>query len=264
VIPFVQGWHDQSQVDQGKDTTMFAFLAQLSSGSESNLFDSVARMFSRVDTLAHPANMVSVLQQLSVVWAVVFLIAGVMSLVSGYRYYRVVTMVMAACIGAFGGYVVGMRVQQPYVVAACMALLAAVVCWPLMKYAVAVMGGLAGAFLGANAWSAIAAWMRSDAGTMQYDPSLTGHWVGALIGLLFCGMLAFILFKFSAVFFTSVSGATVALIGALGVLLHMPMTSSSISESINNNSVVLPILVIVPAVIGLILQQTQKNVPEPA
>jgi hypothetical protein len=243
---------------------MFAFLAQASSGTNGNLFDSVARMFSRVDTLAHPANMVNVLQQLSVVWAVVFLIAGIVSLVSGYRYYRVVTIVMAACIGAFGGYVVGLRVQQPYVVSGCMALLAAVVCWPLMKYAVAVMGGLAGAFLGANAWSAIAAWMRSSGGSMQYDPALSGHWIGALIGLLFCGMLAFILFKFSAVFFTSVSGATVALIGGLGVLLHLPLTASGITESISHNSVVLPILVVVPAVIGLILQQTQKNVPEPA
>lgn len=244
---------------------MFALLAQAASPANPSVFDVVAQMFSRVDTLAHPSNMVNALQQLSVVWAVIFLTAGIVSLVSGYRYYRVVTIVMALCIGGFGGYVLGVRVQQPYVVAGCLALLAAVMCWPLMKYAVAVMGGIAGAFLGANAWSAIAALMKSSSGSMQYDPAQSGYWVGALIGLMFCGMLAFVLFKFSAVFFTSVSGATLALIGALGLLLHFPATSSGIANSVNNNSIVLPILMVVPALIGLILQQTQKGEqPEPA
>ena len=53
-----------------------------------NLFETVARMFSRADTLAQPDALVAHLKALSVVWAVVFLIAGTLCLLSGYKFYK--------------------------------------------------------------------------------------------------------------------------------------------------------------------------------
>jgi hypothetical protein len=110
--------------------------------------------------------------------------------------------------------------------------------------------------LGANAWSAILATVQN---TARPDPSQQTYWVGALIGLLVCGMLAFILFKLSVVLFTSVSGATIALFGALSLLLQIPAWRSDIIQSLHDNAMVLPLLVVVPAIIGLIFQQSQSS-----
>lgn len=225
------------------------------SASEPNVFDTVNSAFSRFDTLAHPSKLVSTLGQMSIVWAVVFLIAGLVCLLNGYRLYKWVTIVLALAIGAFSGYYLGKQIHGEYIVAACLGALLAVGCWPLMKYAVALMGGIAGAFLGANAWGA-AAGLAKDAATQAHVADT--YWVGALMGLLICGMLAFILFKLTIVLFTSISGATIAMIGALALILQVPPWRESISNwSHNAHQVILPMLVIVPATIGLILQHTR-------
>ena len=222
---------------------------------EPNVFDTVNSAFSRFDTLAHPSNLVTTLAQMSIVWSVVFLIAGLVCLLNGYRLYKWVTIVLALAIGAFSGYYLGKQIHGEYVVAACLGALLAVGCFPLMKYAVAVMGGIAGAFLGANAWGA-AAGLAKDAATQTHVAET--YWVGALMGLLVCGMLAFILFKLTIVLFTSISGATIAMIGALALILQVPPWRESISTwSRSAHQLILPLLVIVPATIGLILQHTR-------
>ena len=68
------------------------------------------------------------------------------------------------------------------------------------------------------------------------------------------GMLAFILFKLTVVVFTAVSGSTVAVLGALALLLQVPNWNSSIRSSIATNAIALPLLVLAPAAIGLIFQ----------
>jgi hypothetical protein len=197
--------------------------------------------------------MVSALQSMSVVWAVVFLTAGLTCMFNGYKFYKSVTVIAALALGVFLGYYLGKKVNAQYIVAGCMGLLFAVGCYPLMKYAVAVFGGLVGAFLGANIWSAVA---RVAADQNGAAPEAAQHyWIGALIGLLVCGMLAFILFKLSVVLFTSVSGSTIAVLGAVALLLQVPAWQEPVSQSITAHAVVIPLLVLVPAVIGFILQE---------
>ena len=121
-----------------------------------NLFDTVTALFSRADALARPQELVSILQNLMVVWAVVFIIMGVMCMLNGYRWYRVATITLALLVGLFAGYGLGKAIQAPYIVAACLGLLMAVLALPLMQYAIAIFGGLVGAFVGANVWSGLA------------------------------------------------------------------------------------------------------------
>lgn len=218
-----------------------------------NLFETVVGLFSRADTLAQPAELVERLGALSVVWAVVFIIVGLMCLLNGYKFYKVATVALALFLGAFAGYWLGQKIEAPFIIAGCMGILMAVTAFPLMKYTVAMFGGLAGAFIGANLWTGFSAAINkaSNAGL-----PVDAYWIGALVGLLLCGMLAFVLFKLSIELFTSVSGATIAVFGAIALLLSFEPWRDSVSRGLTASQLVVPLLVLVPALIGLILQET--------
>lgn len=218
-----------------------------------NLFETVTGLFSYGDMLAQPEHLVTQLTALSIVWAVVFLIVGVLCMFNGYKFYRATTICLAGMLGLFGGYGLGTLIDAPYVVAGCLAVLLAVIALPLLKYAVAVFGGLAGAFLGANLWAGMTNAVNQASGSTTV-PTDT-YWVGALLGLIVCGMLAFVLFKLSIVLFTSVSGATFAVLGAIALLLSFEPWRASVSEGLTASRMVVPLLVFVPALIGLILQE---------
>jgi len=167
-------------------------------------------------------------------------------------------------IGLFAGYWIGQQIQAPFVVAGSLGLLLAAISFPLMKFAVSIFGGLTGAFIGANLWAGFASAMNKAADT--HIP-VDAYWIGALVGLMLCGMLAFILYKLSIVLFTSVSGATIAVLGALALLLSFDPWQETIKSGLTASQMVIPLLVFVPAVIGLILQEswpdTTKPAPEP-
>jgi len=218
-----------------------------------NLFETVTAMFSRPDTLAQPEALVENLQALSVVWAVVFLIVGLLCMLNGYRFYRVATVAIALFIGLFAGYWIGQQIQAPFVIAGCLGLLLAAISFPLMKFAVSIFGGLTGAFIGANLWAGFASALNKAAST---EIPVDAYWIGALVGLMLFGMLAFILFKLSIVLFTSVSGATIAVLGGLALLLSFDPWVDTIRSGLTASQLVIPLLVFVPAVIGLILQES--------
>jgi Domain of unknown function (DUF4203) len=244
---------------------MVSVLAAEGQSPLQNLFETVTAMFSRPDTLAQPEALVEQLQALSVVWAVVFLIVGLMCMLNGYRFYRVATISIALLIGLFAGYWIGQQIEAPFIVAGCLGLLLGALAFPLMKFAVAVFGGIAGAFIGANLWAGIASALNKATDTQI---PVDAYWIGALVGLMLCGMLAFILYKLSIVLFTSVSGATIAVLGALALLLSFDPWQETIKSGLTASQMVIPLLVFVPAVIGLILQESwpdsnSKPVPEP-
>jgi len=222
----------------------------------SNVCETINGIFSRIDTLAHPDRLVPYVQSLSVVWAVVFLIAGMICLLNGYRIYRPVIILSGLTLGILAGYWLGEKINAAQIVAGCLGLLLAVAFFPLMKYAVAGLGALAGAFIGANAWTSItAAAVPPEAAANAAQ----NYWIGALIGLLVFGMLAFIVFKLSIIVFTTVSGSTLVVLGAMALLLQIPAWRGAITRSISAHAAVLPLLVFVPAVIGLILQESQRD-----
>ena len=224
------------------------------------VFDSVLKIFSRIDTLAHPESLMETLRAMSAVWAVIFLAAGLICLFQGYKIYKTVTIILALAVGAIAGYYLGKKIDAEYVVAGCFAVLMAVTCFPLMKYAVSVFGGLAGAFVGANSWTALARLMDNNGHSRAADH----YWIGALIGLLVCGMLTFILFKIAVVMLTSVSGSTIAVLGGVALLLQIDKFEPTISSSLSSHAVILPLLVLVPALIGFILQELEEDTNDPA
>jgi len=214
-------------------------------------------MFSRGDTLASGDPLVQDLQNLGAIWAIVFVIVGVLCLLNGSKFYKVATVAVAGAIGTFGGYWLGQHIDSPYIVAGALGLLLAVAAFPLMKYAVAVFGGLSGAFIGANLWSGLAGALNAQSSDGSVVMPEGSYWIGALIGLIICGMLAFVLFKLSIVLFTSVSGSTLAVMGVIALLLSFEPWRDSVSGGLTTSKLVVPLLVFVPAIIGLIIQETR-------
>lgn len=211
------------------------------------------RLFDRFDALAHPDNLIHVLQQTTWVVGMIFLVVGLTCMLQGYKLYKGVVIITALLLGAIVGYKLGQSIQAEVIVAGCLGVLLAVVAWPFMKFAVAACGALAGAFIGANAWSAIANHINAASEAASLDPN--AYWAGALVGLVLFGLLSFILFELSVVVFTSFSGSVLAVLGVITLLLQVPAWRESVAASIQANPLIMPMLVIVPAVIGLVLQQ---------
>lgn len=228
-----------------------------------NFFDTVAGMFSKGDALAQPDHVISHLQSLGAVWSVVFVVVGVLCMFNGYRFYKLATIAVSLLLGMFIGYWFGGKIGSPYVVAGCVGILLATLAFPLMKYAVALFGGLTGAFIGANLWTGLADAVNKIASEGSAVPKeivpASEYWLGALLGLLIFGMLAFILFKMSVVMFTSVSGSTVAMMGVLALLLSFKPWHDTVAEGLRASQLVIPLLVFVPALIGFIMQEINSG-----
>ena len=239
---------------------MLTILAQAepaaSESTQQSMFEVITSIFARGDALAKPDDLVNALGNMSLVWAVVFLVVGLLCLFNGYRYYKAATVTLALLIGACVGYALGKQIGAQWIVAGCLGLLMATVSFSLMKYAVAVLGGLTGAYIGANAWSAIA---QIAADPSSNEEVTQTYWIGALVGLVVFGMLAFILFKLTIVLFTSISGSTIAVLGVITLLLQVPMVQNQVEDGLKAHAAIIPLLVLVPAIIGLILQETNPD-----
>lgn len=222
--------------------------------ASSNVFEVFTTIFRHGDALAKPDQLIEALQSMSIVWSIILLVVGLLCLFNGYRYYRLVTVLLALFIGAFVGYALGKQIGAQWIVAGCMGVLMATICFPMMKYAVAALGGITGAYVGANAWSAISQL------TIGSENPITGHyWVGAIVGLVLFGMLAFVLFKLSVIFFTTVSGSTISVLGCIALLLQFPLFRDHVALSLKAHAAIIPLLVLVPAAVGLIIQETKPG-----
>ncbi|MFG0329766.1 MAG: hypothetical protein ACF8PN_07710 [Phycisphaerales bacterium] len=198
---------------------------------------------SRLDILNHPAELLDALQQLHIVWAGIFVAVGLLSVLNGYRWHRFIVLTIAFFVGLGLGNWMSRSMEASLVVAACVGVLLAVVAWPLMRYAIAVCGGLAGAFVGANAWTA-----------MSMPPET--HYAGALIGLVAFGMASFILYRVVIIGMTCIAGAFVCVVGVITLLMHVESLQSVIRDAFTGNTIIMPMLVLVTAVTGFVIQQS--------
>ena len=252
-------------------------------GEAHHAFRTIVEIFSRGDTLAQPGQLIPELAQLGTIWALIFVILGMTCLLNGYKFHKVMTIGIVVMLGAMLGYWMGAEIQgPPFVVAGCVATLMAVLAMPLMKYAVAVLGGLSGAFIGSNLWAGLGDVLAHSADKSRAaiaaaqeagQPSPGGEtiiriseyippesfWIGALIGLVLCGLAAFLLSKITIHLFTTVSGSTLAVFGVIALLLSIDTTSTTVSEELTRSALVLPLLVIVPAAIGFFLQEKSSH-----
>lgn len=185
-------------------------------------------------------------QQLNPGTAALLLVAGVIYLLWGYYLFKALITLNAGLAGAYIGALLGQYAGAAVPGAVIGCVVAAAVTWPLMRWAVAITGALFGFVLGVSMWRAFGL-------ETLYSPS------GGAIGLVFFGMLTFVLFKGSVMMFTSMQGAVMIIVGVLGLLQKYHAIAPSIQSSILNSPVVLPLAIFIPAVVGLIYQQSTSE-----
>lgn len=217
----------------------------LAQASESSIEGSVAtvneRLRVQLDILNHPDSLAEVLTQINLVWAVIFIIVGAMCILNGYRWHKGIIILLAALAGIWAGITLGAHVGSVHIAAACFSILFAIVAWPLLRYAVSLFGGLAGAFAGANIWTAAG-----------LDPQF--HYMGAIIGLIIVGMLAFMAFRAVVVVLTSVGGASMLTFGLLAAMLYIQGWHEGIISGLQSRPLIVPVIVASAAIIGAVIQ----------
>ncbi|CAN5665701.1 hypothetical protein BH09PLA1_BH09PLA1_28950 [soil metagenome] len=177
--------------------------------------------------------------------ATILVIAGMIYLMFGWYAFKGLVTVNAAMAGGCLGAIIADRIADAALIGAIVgAVLAAATTWPMMKYAIAMMGGLFGALVGAALWR-----------SCNLEPHLA--WAGALIGLVAFGLLSFILFKASVMMYTSLQGAVMLTFGVLGLLFKYQSVTPQIVEHLQLKPFLLPLAIFIPAMLGLIYQQSQ-------
>src|SRR5438128_1788356 len=82
--------------------------------------------------------------------AAILILAGIVYLAFGIYIYRTLVTVNAAVVGTYLGGLLGNKLGNALAGAMVGGFLGAAVTWPMMKYAVAVMGGIFGMLAGAS------------------------------------------------------------------------------------------------------------------
>jgi hypothetical protein len=175
--------------------------------------------------------------------AVVLIIGGIVFLMFGYSIYKYLVTVNAAIIGATIGAFIGSKLGGALPGGILGGFTAAAVTWPMMRWAVAGMGGIFGALLGATLWRAAG-----------FDVHFI--WTGAMMGLILCGLLCFIVFKGSVMAYTSLQGSVMLIFGLLGLVYSYKPMADAITRGLTVKPFLLPLAIFIPTVLGLLYQQT--------
>jgi hypothetical protein len=174
--------------------------------------------------------------------AAILVLVGVLYLLFGYYMFKGLVILNAAALGAALGALLGSHQGAALPAALVGAVVAAAVTWPLMRYAVAIMGGMFGAMVGASLWN-------------TFNPHPEFAWAGAVMGLIACSLLCFIVFRGCVMSFTALQGAAMAVFGILGLALKYDGVAPSVLNTFQTSHLTMPIAIFLPTLAGIIFQQ---------
>lgn len=173
-----------------------------------------------------------------------FIAFGTICLLYGWRVFKALVVMSFGIIGMFAGTLLAKEVsgQNHEVFGGLIGLLVfAALSLPLMKWAVSILGALAGGMVTAGLWYAFSL-------PQQYI------WAGGLIGVVAGGMIAFIALKWAVILFSSLGGSALVAVGLLALFYLWPDTKLEVEDLVFQKDWFLPILIIIPTVIGFFLQ----------
>ena len=189
-------------------------------------------------------------QHMQPVMAALLVLIGVIYLLFGFKVFKALVMLNAAAVGAAIGFTIGQKTDVAFPLMVLCGFVAAALTWPLMKWAVAIMGGLCGALLGASVWQ-----------TCGLDPAFA--WSGALTGMVLLGLLSFIIFAGSVTMYMSLQGSAMLVFGILGLAYKYDQFGPKLTSTMTLRPFILPMAVLIPAIIGMLFQQS-AGTPAPA
>ena len=181
---------------------------------------------------------------LNLVEALTFLSFGSVCIFYGWRVFKILVVINFGLLGLVMGMTVIERINglNNQLAGGLIGMgLLAVLSVPLMRWAVCVLGAVAGGILTSGIW---------------YACGFTEHyiWAGALIGVVAGGMISFIIFKAAVMLFTSLWGSGLVVIGSLALLHIYPRTSMQVEALVFHHNWFLPTALILPTAVGFILQ----------
>ena len=181
---------------------------------------------------------------LNLVEAITFISFGAVCLFYGWRVFKILVVISFGLLGAFLGVaitdkIVGLNNQLVGGLVGMGVL--AVLSVPLMKWAVCILGAMAGGIFTSGIWYACGLPERYI-------------WAGALIGMVAGGMISFIVFKIAVVLFSSLSGSALMVVGMLALLHRYLNTNGQIERLVCQQKWFLPVALMVPTIVGIILQ----------
>jgi hypothetical protein len=184
--------------------------------------------------------------------AVVLILAGIVFLLFGYGIFKVLVTVNAAVLGGWIGLMLGERSGVEVPAAIVGSMLAATAAWPTMKYAVAIMGSLFGTVLGVTIWR-----------LANLDPTFS--WSGGITGLVFFGLMSFLLFRECIMTYTSLQGSVMLIFGILGLVLKYQDVGGPLTHHFELKPFLLPLAIFIPTLGGFIYQKAMiGGAPAPA
>jgi len=189
------------------------------------------------------ATMWQHISTLDVVEALTFISFGVVCLFYGWRIFKILVTICFGLLGLLVAIWANERLIQGSVVWLAMIciLFFAIMSIPFMRWGVSLLGALSGGILTAGATLAF--------GVGDQRLLLAG----GLIGLVAGGMISFIVFKAAVILFTCLGGSALIVAGLLGVL-HQNTDPQKLEMFASNYRWFLPVLILVPMVIGVVLQ----------
>lgn len=181
---------------------------------------------------------------LNMVEALTFLSFGSICLFYGWRVFKILVVINFGLLGLVLGMAIIERINglNNQLAGGLVGMgVLAVLSVPLMRWAVCILGAVAGGILTSGIWYAAAF-------NEQYI------WAGALIGVVAGGMLSFIIFKLAVMLFTSMWGSGLIVVGSLALLYIYPKTAAQVEDLVYNQKWFLPTALIIPTAVGVILQ----------
>jgi len=181
---------------------------------------------------------------LNLVEAVTFISFGVVCLFYGWRVFKVLVMISFALLGLALGITITNKIsgESNQLWGGLIGLvIMAVLSVPLMRWAVSILGAMAGGVLTSGAWYACGL-------AEKYI------WAGAVIGMVAGGMISFIIFKIAVMLFSSLGGSGLIVVGALALLHLYPQTAEQVEELVFAKKWFLPAALLLPTLTGILLQ----------
>lgn len=226
-------------------------LAQQTNATDEATVSTVGQLvrtsMTHMDILHHPDVLLDNLSNLPFIAGSILVALGLLCVFNGYRWHRWVVIILAFCCGLGIGEMLSDNFGKSSIVAVSLGSLCAIVATPLQKVAVAIFGGLTGAFIGANIWTAFNA-ESSDL-----------HWAGAAMGFIALALASVIVFRLVIVLFTSVGGAAMTVFGAIVLMLQVDGWAPAVRSSLSSNQLLLPVLVLLAAVGSFVLQESRSR-----
>lgn len=184
---------------------------------------------------------------LSWLQAVIAISFGVVYLLYGWRIFRILVVISFGMFGMFLGIFIGRQMGSEVWGGLVGLGLLAFISVPLMKWAVCVLGAIAGGILTGGLWYA-------------FELPEMYIWAGAIIGVVAGGMISFIVLKAAVMLFTSLGGSMIMVTGVLSLLnmyefRQVPKTTH-VEELVYEHNWFLPVVLLVPTVIGIITQNS--------